>query len=95
MFVGSNMVPINQNYVVWVVSVVVLLFCYYLFRETKRTQQDVQGLQTFSAKMMQLMEKPQQGIHVVATAPKEVKFANPPVVDEDEVIDTTEGKKED
>ena len=94
MFVGSNMVPINQNYVVLVVSVVVLLFCYYLFRETKRTQQDVQGLQTFSAKMMQLMDKPQQAVNVVATAPKEVKFADLPVIDTNEVIDT-EGKKED
>ena len=88
-----KMMPINQNYVVLIVSVIVLLFCYYLFRETKRTQQDVQGLQTFSAKMMQLLEKPPQPVNGAATP--RVQFTEPPVVAEEEVIDTTEGKKED
>ena len=90
------MMPINQNYVVLIVSVLVLLFCYYLFRESRRTQNDVQGLQAFSAKIMQSFEAKQQASALRVVQPPTVHFADPPVEEEVlETADSTEGKKED
>ena len=84
------MIALNQNYVVIIVALVVLLFCYYLFRETKRTQSDVKSLQNFTGKMISHIEasaRPQQ-------APVKQMVAKESV-DDDEVNDTPEGNKED
>jgi hypothetical protein len=83
------MIALNQNYVVIIVALVVLLFCYYLFRETKRTQSDVKSLQNFTGKMISHIEasaRPQQ-------APVKQMVAKESV--DDEVNDTPEGNKED
>ena len=83
------MISLNQNYVVIIVALVVLLFCYYLFRETKRTQSDVKSLQGFTGKMISHIEasaRPQQ-------APVKQMVAKESV--DDEVNDTPEGNKED
>ncbi len=83
------MISLNQNYVVIIVALVVLLFCYYLFRETKRTQSDVKSLQNFTGKMISHIEasaRPQQ-------APVKQMVAKESV--DDEVNDTPEGNKED
>tara|TARA_R110002074_G_scaffold145707_2_gene294815 strand:- start:3097 stop:3354 length:258 start_codon:yes stop_codon:yes gene_type:complete len=85
------MISLNQNYVVIIVALVVLLFCYYLFRETKRTQGDVKSLQDFTGKMISHIEasaRPQQ-------APVRQMVAKKEPVDDDEVDDTPEGNKED
>ena len=54
---------LNQNAILIAVVVVGLLVCYFLWREVKRTQTDVQGLKVFSSQMASYIEPgpPPQG----------------------------------
>ena len=47
---------LNQNVILIAVVAVGLLVCYFLWREVKRTQTDVQGLKVFSSRMASYIE---------------------------------------
>jgi len=50
------MMELNQNAILIAVVVVGLLVCYFLWREVKRTQTDVQGLKVFSSRVASYIE---------------------------------------
>ena len=54
---------LNQNAILIAVVAVGLLVCYFLWREVKRTQTEVQGLKVFSSQMASYIEPgpPPQG----------------------------------
>ena len=49
---------LNQNVILIAIAVIGVLVLYYLHREVKRTQLDVQGLKVFSANIASYMEPP-------------------------------------
>jgi len=52
------MMELNQNVILIAIAVIGVLVLYYLHREVKRTQLDVQGLKVFSANIASYMEPP-------------------------------------
>tara|TARA_R110002074_G_scaffold876_5_gene5360 strand:- start:1210 stop:1449 length:240 start_codon:yes stop_codon:yes gene_type:complete len=52
------MMELNQNIILTAIAVIGVLVFYYLHREMKRTQLDVQGLKVFSANVASYMEPP-------------------------------------
>ena len=93
------MMELNQNVILIAVVAVGLLVCYFLWREVKRTQTDVQGLKVFSSRMASYIEPAPAAAPEGATCEAEGTCAIAATrVDEEEVIDSakpsTEEKKD-
>ena len=86
---------LNQNVILIAVVAVGLLVCYFLWREVKRTQTDVQGLKVFSSRMASYIEPAAPGVTKGPTCEAEGTCAIAATrVDEEEVIDSAKSSTE-
>ena len=83
------MMELNQNAILIAVVCVGLLVCYFLWREVKRTQTDVQGLKVFSANVAKYIEPSQQPLSDTCEA-----VTPPPPPQEPQEDAVTEEKKD-
>jgi len=77
------MIEMNSNMMFMAAIVVGLLVCYFIWREVKKTQGEVNGLKTFSNKVATYIEASQQS--VAPAQPKvQPKACSRPVVQSDQ-----------
>jgi hypothetical protein len=79
------MIALNQNLVAVAVAVAVLMVCYFVYREVRRTQEEVTGLKDFSTRVSAKLRSMDNYIQ-----PKEPEEEE----EEEEVIDDEENEEE-
>lgn len=77
------MIALNQNLVAVAVAVAVLMVCYFVYREVRRTQEEVTGLKDFSTRVSAKLRSMDNYIQ-----------PNEPEEEEEEVIDDEENEEE-
>ncbi len=86
---------LNQNVILIAVVAVGLLVCYFLWREVKRTQTDVQGLKVFSSQMATYIEPTAPGATGGPTCEGGKCDITATRVDEEEVTEQSAEEKKD
>jgi hypothetical protein len=89
------MMELNQNVILIAVVAVGLLVCYFLWREVKRTQTDVQGLKVFSSQMANYIEPADPGATGGPTCEGGTCDITATRVDEEEVTEQSAEEKKD
>lgn len=77
------MIALNQNLVAVAVAVAVLMVCYFVYREVRRTQEEVTGLKDFSTRVSAKLRSMDNYIQ-----------PNEPEEEEEEVIEDEENEEE-